>query len=315
MTQKLDLEEVNFQSSKKLKYRIYSSPTSEQLESWWLRIRILRKNVGFQLVGQTQMLNSLLMGLITGGHVLLQGPPGVGKTTALKTLCDLLRCKFAIVHKTPDFIGANLVVINELDRCDDSFRRSLLNVMQEKEVVIGNEHFYLDLPFVVFCTINPREDGRIPLLNTELDRFMLHYRVNHPSSCEEFEILSKNLGQKEVFSKSIEHVLDAKDLLEIQRLVLSLQFDDSLKQRMVKTMEWVRQQQQNEVWSGFSTRSTLNWARAACANAFLKERTNVELEDLGEVMPVVFSHLLPQEYQTSEATSQYIGSMQEIVYS
>ena len=80
-------------------------------------------------------------------------------------------------------------------------------------------------------------------------------------------------------------------------------------------MAWVRQQQQNEAWSGFSTRSTLNWARAACANAFLAERTNVELEDLKEVMPVVFSHLLPEEYQTNEATRQYIASMQEIVYS
>ncbi len=316
MFQKLDLEQVNFQSTKRLKYRSYNSPSSEQLEAWWLRIDLLKKNIGFKLIGQKQMLDSLLMGLITGGHVLLEGPPGVGKTTALRALCNLIHCKFAIINKCHDFIGTNLVVINELDRCDDSFRKVLLGAMQEKEVVIANEHFYLDLPFVVFCTINPGEDGRIPLLKPELDRFMLYHRVGHPSPSEELEILSKNLGQKEAFSEPTEPIFDVKDLLEIQRLVLSLEFNDSLKERMVKAMSWIRQEQRsNTRWSGFSTRGTLNWARAACANAFLEKRTGVELSDLSKVLPFVFSHLLPHEYQTSESTEKYIGSMQKIVYS
>ena len=200
-----------------------------------------------------QMLNNLLMGLITGGHVLLEGPCGVGKTTAIKTICELIECKLAVVHQCHDFIGANLVIINELDKADISFRKTLLNAMQEKEVVIGNDHFYLDLPFVVFCTINPGESGKLPLLKAELDRFMLHHRVVHPSYSEELEILSNELSQKETFHKSANNILNAKDLLEIQRLVLNLQFDNFLMERMAETITWVRKQQQNKNWSGFST--------------------------------------------------------------
>ena len=130
-----------------------------------------------------------------------------------------------MVQTYHDFIGANLVVINELDKADISFRKTLLNAMQEKEVVIGNDHFYLDLPFVV-CTINPGESGKLPLLKAELDRFMLHHRVVHPSYAEELQIITNELSQNEAFSKPIDRVFNAKDLLEIQRLVLNLQFDN-----------------------------------------------------------------------------------------
>ena len=315
MSQKLNLEEVNFNSKKSLKYRSYQSPTNKQLEPWWLRMRILKKNVGFKLVGQKRMLHSLLMGLITGGHVLLEGPPGVGKTTAINTLSELIDCKLVLAQTCQDFIGANLIVANELDRANDSFRKALLDAMQEKEVVIGSDHFYLDLPFVVFSTINPREDQRIPLLKAELDRFMFYHRVSHPSYAEELQILANELTHNEAFSKSIDPVLDAKDLLEVQRLVHNLQFDNFLMERIAETMTWARKQQYNKPWSGFSTRTTINWARAACANAFLAERSKVELTDLIQVMQSVLCHLLPHEYQSNDVKLKYIASMQEVLES
>lgn len=315
MSQKLNIEDVNFNSTKRLKYRDYQSPTNHDLEPWWLRMRVLRKNVGFKLVGQKQMLHNLLLGLITGGHVLLEGPPGIGKTTAIKALCELIDSKLALAQKCQDFIGANLVVINEIDRTNDSFRKDLLDAMQEKEVVIGNEHFYLDLPFVVFSTINPSENGKIPLRQAELDRFMLCHRVPHPSYSEELVILSNELIQNQVFSKSIDTVLDSKDLLEIQRLVHNLQFDKCLMERISETITWNRKQQFDSPWSGFSTRTSINWARAACANAFLAERSKVELTDLIEVMQSVFYHLLPNEYKSNEAKLKYIASLQEVLQS
>ncbi len=315
MSQKLNLEEINFNSTKRLKYRNYDSPTPKQLEHWWLRFRILKKNIGLKLIGQKQMLHNLLMGLTTGGHVLLEGPPGVGKTTAIKTLSELIECKLAVVNKPHDFVGANLVVVNELDQTSPTFRRALLDAMQEKEVLIGNDHFYLDLPFVVFCTINPRIAGQNILLKAELDRFMLYHRVEHPSRSDELEILTNELGHKVAFSKSVNTILDAKDLLEIQRLVLNLKFDNLLMERMVETMSFVRKQQNNKTWSGFSTRTTLNWARAACANAFLEEKSKVELSDLSEVMRSVLEHLLPNEFQTNNASLEYITKLQEILSS
>lgn len=311
MTNKLDLSQVNFQSDRKIKYRKPQKLTEVECESWWQRIHELRRKVSHRLIGQKDMLDCLLMGLLTGGHVLLHGEPGLGKSTAIQALCDQLHCKLAMVQKSQDFIGANLVIVDELERSDKSFRRALLTAMQEKEVVIGKQQFYLDLPFVVFCTINPSENGQLPLLQAELDRFMLHYRVPAPDLNEELAILAQHLNQSEVYDKSVDHILNAKDLLDLQRLVLNIHISAELRSKMVRTMAWVRTQKFSSNWSGFSPRTTIYWAYAACAKAFLDGRTAVKSEDLNYVMQAVFSHRLPRSLQITQPCSEFMQSLKD----
>ena len=141
---------------------------------------------------------------------------------------------------------------------------------------------------------------------------MPHHRVVHP-----FPPTQKNWKfcqtsyHKETFHKSANNILNAKDLLEIQRLVLNLQFDKFSMERMAETITWVRKQQQNKIGLGFLLGTTINWP-AACANAFLEERSKAELTDLTNVMQAVSGHLLPNEYQSNNDVIQYIASMQEI---
>lgn len=309
MSEKIDLTQVNFSTTKKIKYRNIPSISESQCQSWWLKLKILKKNIRLKLVGQHEMLDCLLMGLITGGHVLLQGPPGLGKSTAIHSLCELLKCSIAVVEKSQDFMGANLVVVNEVNRCEEAFRRSLLTAMQEKEIVVDNQHYYLDLPFVVFSTINPTESGTVPLLPAELDRFMVHYTVPPPEPEQELEILNRHLGKQEIFEKAIDYVFDSNDILELQRLVLTVTIEPAIRQKMVRTMAWARNQKLEEKWYGFSPRTTINWAHVACARAFLNQRINVEIEDLTEVLNFVFSHRLPVPLQTTPLSNDFLLQM------
>ena len=309
MSEKIDLTQVNFSTTKKIIYRNIPSISDSQCQSWWLKLKILKTNIKRKLVGQHEMLDCLLMGLITGGHVLLQGPPGLGKSTAIHSLCELLECSISIVEKSEDFMGANLVIVDELNRCEEPLRRSLLTAMQEKEIVVDNQHYYLDLPFVVFSTVNPTESGRFPLLKAELDRFMLHYSVDPPEPEQELEILNRHLGKQEVFEKAIDYVFDATDILELQRLVRTVHIEPSLRQKMVQTIAWVRKQKIDTKWHGFSPRTTINWAHVACARAFLNERINVEIQDLTDVLGFVFSHRLPVPLQTTPLGSNFLVEM------
>src|SRR6516162_3869946 len=190
------------------------------------------------LVGQDVMLSRLLIALLTGGHVLLEGVPGLAKTTAIKALAAALHCKFNRIQFTPDLlpadligtliynprdgifttrkgpIFANLILADEINRAPSKVQSALLEAMQEHQVTIGDESFTLDEPFLVLATQNPIEqEGTYALPEAQVDRFMLKVVVGYPSTTEEFVIVERMTGQVE----QVQTVLSTTDLLGLQK--------------------------------------------------------------------------------------------------
>ena len=292
---KLDLNEVNFRQGTQLKYRSAPSLDGDLSRLWTKRIRVLRQEVAQRLHGQEKMLEVLILGLITGGHVLLEGQPGLGKSTAINALCETLRIDVVHVQQSGDFIGANLVVVDEINHSQPEFRRTLLSAMQEKEVIFNDQHYYLDLPFVVIATRNPNPDAP-PLTLAELDRFMINYTVPFPEFSQELQILNTHTKGADPFQKSLETILENQDLLTLQRLVTSVEIPDEERDFIVKCIASSRVSGVldglKEDFQGLSPRATINLGLTSQAMAFLDGDLCVKREHILKCLPLVISHRL-----------------------
>ena len=287
------------------------------------------------IVGQEQMISRLLIGLLTHGHVLLEGVPGLAKTTAIKSLADALSTEFHRIQFTPDLlpadligtmiyvpsegrfetrkgpIFANFVLADEINRAPSKVQSALLEAMQERQVTIGDHTFSLDGLFLVMATQNPIEqEGTYPLPEAQVDRFMLKVCVNYPEPHEERKVLDMALDGR---ATSIQPVLTADDIAGMQEVVEMIYVDDQVKEYVIQLVQATRDPGKYRMQDlvplidfGGSPRATIFLGLAARAMAFLQGRGYVTPQDVKDVAPDVLRHrvLLSYEAEAEQMTSE-----------
>jgi MoxR-like ATPase len=295
----------------------------------------LMAEVGKVVVGQTTMVERILIGLLTGGHVLLEGVPGLAKTLTVKTLCDTIAAKFSRVQFTPDLlpadvigtviynqqkheftsklgpIFANLVLADEINRAPAKVQSALLEAMQEHQVTIGDRSYPLPDPFVVMATQNPIEqEGTYPLPEAQVDRFMLMVKVGYPTREEERLVMDRMTS---VVSVKPEPVITPNDLLQARKVVRDVYTDERVKDYIVNIVFATRQPEQAGLKDlgplieyGASPRASIALNLAARAHAFLRHRGYVTPEDVKAIGPDVLRHrvVLSYEAEAEEVTSE-----------
>ncbi|HZF51423.1 MAG TPA: MoxR family ATPase [Polyangiaceae bacterium] len=297
----------------------------------------LTTEVGKVIVGQSYMIERILIGLLTGGHVLLEGVPGLAKTLSVRTLCDAISAKFARIQFTPDLlpadligtviynhqkgeftsklgpIFANLVLADEINRAPAKVQSALLEAMQERQVTIGDSTYKLPEPFVVMATQNPIEqEGTYRLPEAQVDRFMLMVKVGYPTRQEERTIIDRMTG---VMEGRAAHVTSPEELLSARKVVRDVYMDDRVKDYIVDVVFATREPSQKgmkELASlieyGASPRASIALSLAARAHAFLRHRGYVTPEDVKAIGPDVLRHrvVLTYEAEAEEVTSEQI---------
>ena len=293
------------------------------------------------IVGQRGIVDRLLIGLLTGGHVLLEGVPGLAKTLAVRTLAQGLRLSFSRIQFTPDLLPAdvigtqiynprsgefsikkgpvfaNLVLADEINRAPAIVQSALLEAMQEKQVTIGDNSYVLDPPFLVLATQNPIEqEGTYPLPEAQVDRFMLKLKLTYPSKEEELMILNRMSAIEPKLT--IEAVLGPSDLFSLRKLLDQIYLDDKIKRYIVDIVHSTRTPADYGldiapfIQNGASPRATIFLARAAKGQAFLDGRGYVTPQDVKSIGPDILRHRVSLTYEaeaediTSESLLQRI---------
>ncbi|HEV8550732.1 MAG TPA: MoxR family ATPase [Polyangiaceae bacterium] len=297
----------------------------------------LTSEIGKVIVGQQLMIERILVGLLSGGHVLLEGVPGLAKTLTVRTVCDAISARFARVQFTPDLlpadligtviydqktgeftsklgpIFANLVLADEINRAPAKVQSALLEAMQERQVTIGDKSYPLPDPFVVMATQNPIEqEGTYPLPEAQVDRFMLMVKVGYPTREEERSVMDRMTGTRE--SKAVSKTSPAQ-LMEARKVVRDVYMDDRVKDYIVNVVFATREPEKSGLKDlaplieyGASPRASIALNLAARAHAFLRHRGYVTPEDVKAIGPDVLRHrvVLSYEAEAEEVTSEDI---------
>jgi MoxR-like ATPase len=295
-----------------------------QEASHW--IQPLRTELGRYLIGQTSMVDRLLISLLVRGHVLLEGVPGLAKTLALKTLAALVDAKFNRIQFTPDMLPAdivgteifdpraaefrvkrgpvfaNFILADEINRAPAKVQSALLEAMQEKQVTIGDQTFPLATPFMVLATQNPLEqEGTYPLPEAQLDRFLLKVVVDYPSEAEELQVLDLAATIKDMAAPAPIVTLDT--IRKAGEVAAGLYLDDRVKQYIVRLVHTTRRPDDFGVRIapfikvGASPRATIGLALAARAHAFLDGRSYVTPNDVKSIAMDVLRHRVAVTYE------------------
>ena len=289
-------------------------------------VQPLFSEVGKVVVGQKALVERLVMGLLTNGHVLLEGVPGLAKTLTVRTLASCLHTGFARLQFTPDLLPAdlvgtliyrpntgdfevkkgpiftNIVLADEINRAPAKVQSALLEAMQERQVTIGTQTFRMADPFLVLATQNPIEqEGTYPLPEAQVDRFMLKLVVGYPTPREERQILDRMSRTTE--QPSVRPVLDPERIVEARRIVDSIHMDDRIKDYVVALVVATRDPAASRapiaglIQFGASPRATLALTRASRAKAFLDGRGYVLPQDVKDVALDVLRHRLTLSYE------------------
>ncbi len=287
------------------------------------------------IIGQEQMISRLLIGLLAGGHVLLEGVPGLAKTTAITSLARALSVRFQRIQFTPDLlpadlvgtmiyvpstgsfttrkgpIFANLVLADEINRAPSKVQSALLEAMQERQVTVGDETFPLEKPFLVLATQNPIEqEGTYPLPEAQVDRFMLKVKMTYPKPAEERKILDMALDGT---TRPIQPVLTAEDIFAMQDVVRMIYIDEQVKDYIVSIIRATRDPRSFKldglaplIEFGASPRATIFLGTGARALAFLQGRAYVTPQDVKDVAYDVLRHrvILTYEAEAEQKTSE-----------
>ena len=294
------------------------------------------------IVGQKHLINSLLIGLLADGHILLEGVPGLAKTLAIKTLASLISADFGRLQFTPDLlpadvigtmiysqkdesfkvkkgpIFANFVLADEINRAPAKVQSALLEAMQERQVTIGDETFNLPSPFLVMATQNPIEqEGTYELPEAQVDRFMLKVIIDYPTLQEEKKIVRAHLNDS--FDKVLP-VIDTNRIVKARELVKQVYIDERIEQYIADIVFATRYPEQyklnemkNNISFGGSPRASINLALAARANAFIKRRGYVVPEDVREVAADVLRHRIGLSYEAEAANIKADDIVKEIL--
>ncbi len=279
------------------------------------------------IVGQKELLERLLVGLLANGHVLVEGVPGLAKTTAVKAMADALQAKFSRIQFTPDMlpadligtliydqrqgsfsvrkgpIFANIVLADEINRTPAKVQSALLEAMQERQVTISDETFKLDDPFLVLATQNPIEqEGTYPLPEAQVDRFMLKVKVVYPSKEEEFKILERMASTDK--RAEVQKVITPADIIRARGVVNEVYMDDKIKRYIVDIVDSTRfpekyrlQDLKPLIQNGASPRATINLTIASKAYAFLQGRGFVTPQDIKIIGMDILRHRIIPTYE------------------
>jgi MoxR-like ATPase len=314
------------------------SEDNEQDQLLQHKIQQVIKEVGKMVVGQDYMVNRLLVGLFTNGHVLMEGVPGLAKTLTVNTLANVLQLESQRIQFTPDLLPAdligtmiynqkegrfevkkgpifsNLILADEINRAPAKVQSALLEAMQEKQVTIGETTYKLDKPFLVLATQNPVEqEGTYPLPEAQIDRFMLKIFVDYPSKDAELEVMRRisNLS----FEPELNQLLSKEEIFAIRDRVNQVMMKESLEKYIIELVFATRypndyglKEVAEYVRFGASPRASINLHRAAKAVAFLQGRDYVTPEDIKDVAYDVFNHriLLNYEAEADGVTNKFI---------
>jgi MoxR-like ATPase len=277
------------------------------------------------IVGQRAMIDRLLIALMTGGHILVEGVPGLAKTLAIRTLASTLRVQFSRIQFTPDLlpadvigtqiynprtgefsikqgpIFANLVLADEINRAPAKVQSALLEAMQERQVTIGDRSFPLPQPFMVLATQNPIEqEGTYPLPEAQVDRFMLKLKIGYPSKEDELAILNR---MARVDTPTAQPVLSPQDVFTLRQCVDSIYVDDKIKRYIVDIVHATRRPEEfglklgQYIQYGASPRATINLTLASKAHAFLDNRGYVTPQDIKSIGYDVLRHRIIISYE------------------
>jgi MoxR-like ATPase len=291
------------------------------------KIKQVFTEVAKVVVGQEYMVNRLLVGLFTNGHILLEGVPGLAKTLTISTVARVLHLDFARIQFTPDLlpsdlvgtmiynqkegkfevkkgpIFANIILADEINRSPAKVQSALLEAMQEKQVTIGETTFKLDKPFLVMATQNPVEnEGTYPLPEAQIDRFMMKVFVNYPSKEDELEIMRRISNMQ--FTYDVNQVLTKEDIFSIRAEVNKVKISESLEKYIIELVTATRRPKEYKldheaqyIQFGASPRASINMNLASKAVAFMDGRDYVLPEDIKEVALDVMNHRIILNYE------------------
>ncbi len=289
-------------------------------------IDLLQLELSKVIVGQKYMVERLLIGLLSNGHLLLEGVPGLAKTLAIKSLASAIDARFSRIQFTPDLlpadlvgtlmynqkkeefavrkgpIFANFILADEINRAPAQVQSALLEAMQEKQVTIGDETFKLEEPFLVLATQNPIEqEGTYPLPEAQLDRFMLKVVIGYPTREDEKLIIRQNLSQEKT---NITPIIRTADILKARQLVREVYMDEKIEKYIIDIVFATRFPNDNKLGKiaqlinyGGSPRASINLALAAKTYAFIKRRGYVIPEDVRAICHDVMRHRIGLTYE------------------
>ena len=289
-------------------------------------VNLITRGMDQTIVGQKHLVESLLIALLSNGHVLLEGVPGLAKTLAIKTLAQLIDAKYSRIQFTPDLLPAdvigtmvysiknetfqvkkgpvfaNFVLADEINRAPAKVQSALLEAMQERQVTIGDHTFALDEPFLVMATQNPIEqEGTYPLPEAQVDRFLLKVIIGYPSKEEEKVIVRQNLSNEK---KRIVPLLRPEEVIEAQKVVEQIYIDEKIERYIVDIVFATRfpgdfglSDLSSIISFGASPRASISLAKAAKAYAFLRQRGYVIPEDVRAICHDVLRHRIGLTYE------------------
>ncbi|MDR0844389.1 MAG: AAA family ATPase [Tannerella sp.] len=312
---------------------------NERIENNSSFVNMITMGMNQVIVGQKHLIESLLIGLLSDGHILLEGVPGLAKTLAIKTLASLIDAKYSRIQFTPDLlpadvigtmvysqkneefsvkqgpIFANFVLADEINRAPAKVQSALLEAMQEHQVTIGETTFKLPAPFLVMATQNPIEqEGTYPLPEAQVDRFMLKVIISYPNKEEEKLIIRQNISEEQI---KLTPVLDAKQILDARKIVHEVYIDEKIERYIVDIVFATRFPEEHNLANlksmiafAASPRASINLATAARAYAFIKHRGYVIPEDVRAVCYDVMRHRIGLSYEAeaNNLTSEEIIS-------
>ena len=303
----------------------------------------VRMEAGKVLVGQTELLDRLLVGILANGHILIEGVPGLAKTTAVKTLAQIIQAKFQRLQFTPDMLPAdltgtliydqrsgqfnikkgpvfaNIILADEINRAPAKVQSALLEAMQERQVTIGEETLKLPEPFLVLATQNPIEqEGTYPLPEAQVDRFMLKVHITYPSKADELKILRRMAVTQSRFD--VKPVLKPEDILRLRAVVDEVYMDEKIEHYIVDIVEATRHPEQYKLKElkgllqyGASPRATINLTVAAKAHAFISGRGFVTPQDIKSIGMDVLRHRVVPSYE-AEAEERTAEDLIKIIF-
>jgi len=300
-------------------------------------IDLLFREIGKVIVGQKEMVERLVIGLLGDGHILLEGVPGLAKTLAITTLASAMKAKFQRIQFTPDLLPAdligtqiynqkdgnflihkgpifsNFILADEINRAPAKVQSALLEAMQERQVTIGDKTFKLEEPFLVLATQNPIEqEGTYPLPEAQVDRFMLKVKISYPSRDEELNIMRRNINANNV---QVQPVITVKDILSGRKLIQEIYIDEKIEKYIIDIVLATRNPKDfgmdnltDLISYGGSPRATIYLALGAKAMAFVKRRGYVIPEDVRAICHDVLRHRLALTYEAEaeDITSEYL---------
>ena len=314
------------------------SEINERISKESVFVDKLKDEISTVVVGQTELVNRLLIGILANGHILIEGVPGLAKTLLVKTVAQLIEAKFQRIQFTPDMLPAdligtliynqktggfetrkgpifsNIILADEINRSPAKVQSALLESMQERQVTIGEETFIMDKPFLVLATQNPIEqEGTYPLPEAQIDRFMLKLKVTYPLKDEEKQILRKMA--KTSFEQTLEPVANLKQITNAQKIINDIYVDEKVEEYILNLIFATREPESfglNDIKGlidyGASPRASINIVLASKARAFMEHRGYITPEDVRYVGMDVLRHrvILTYEAEAEELSSEDI---------